>query len=366
MKCYYHPEKDAVAICKECGKPLCENCAHEFNGKIYCEEDLSKVQEKSKKVDEKTERKEERAKRREERHEEKAQRHEKRYKIDESIRNYFPQILLITLAIVAIVLIVMVTAFVVPGRKYIIPLRVWNNDVTNQYSELYNGETFLSIDATLSAEDVYIHPVKNILYRVETRGDTPRVSYGNGTLTIVSQNVTNIFPKNIYRRVDIYLNESLTTDLAMKNGAGSIYIQDMGLKFGNVTIQEGAGNILISNCNINSLVINSGVGNVNISKIKDTGNIRIGGGVGNFNLDLSAITGKSSVTLRNGVGNSTVTVNNQSSVRADVTAFSVKTDNFAKEDNYYVNSKYSGSEDIYIKVSSVGQVTLKEVNYERP
>ena len=366
MKCYYHPEKDAVAICKECGKPLCENCAHEFNGKIYCEEDLSKVQEKSKKVDEKTERKEERAKRREERHEEKAQRHEKRYKIDESIRNYFPQILLITLAIVAIVLIVMVTAFVVPGRKYIIPLRVWNNDVTNQYSELYNGETFLSIDATLSAEDVYIHPVKNILYRVETRGDTPRVSYGNGTLTIVSQNVTNIFPKNIYRRVDIYLNESLTTDLAMKNGAGSIYIQDMGLKFGNVTIQEGAGNILISNCNINSLVINSGVGNVNISKIKDTGNIRIGGGVGNFNLDLSAITGKSSVTLRNGVGNSTVTVNNQSSVRADVTAFSVKTDNFAKEDNYYVNSKYSGSEDIYIKVSSFSQVTLKEVNYERP
>lgn len=54
----------------------------------------------------------------------------------------------------------MVTAFVVPGRKYIIPLRVWNNDVTNQYSELYNGETFLSIDATLSAEDIYIHPVK--------------------------------------------------------------------------------------------------------------------------------------------------------------------------------------------------------------
>jgi hypothetical protein len=152
----------------------------------------------------------------------------------------------------------------------------------------------------------------------------------------------------------------------MKNGAGSIYIQDMGLKFGNVTIQEGAGNILISNCNINSLVINSGVGNVNISKIKDTGNIRIEGGVGNFNLDLSAITGKSSVTLRNGVGNSTVTVNNQSSVRADVTAFSVKTDDFAKEGNYYVNSKYSGSEDIYIKVSSFGQVTLKEVNYERP
>lgn len=91
MKCYYHPEKDAVAICKECGKPLCENCAHEFNGKIYCEEDLIKVQEKSKKVDEKTERKEERAKRREERHEEKAQRHEKRYKRDESMKNYFPQ-----------------------------------------------------------------------------------------------------------------------------------------------------------------------------------------------------------------------------------------------------------------------------------
>ena len=366
MKCYYHPEKDAVAVCKECGKPLCEDCAHEFNGKIYCEEDLSKIQEKSKKVDEKTERKEERARRREERHEERAQRHEERYKRDESIRNYFPQILLITLAIVAIILIVIVTAFVMPGRKYIIPLRAWNNSVTNQYSELYNGETFLSIDATLGADDIYIHPINNVLYRVETRGDTPRVSYNNRTLTIVSPNVNNnIFPQ-INRRVDIYLNDSLTIDLTMKDGAGSIYIQDTGLKFGNVTIQEGAGNILISNCNINGLVINSGVGNINISKIKNTGNIRIEGGVGSFNLDFSAITGKSYVTLQNGVGSSTVTVNNQSSVRADVNAFSVKTDGFAKEGNYYVNSKYSGSEDIYIKVSSVGQVTLKEVNYERP
>jgi hypothetical protein len=373
MKCYYHPEKDAVAICKECGKPLCEECAHEFNGKIYCEEDLKKIQESSKKKDEKTERreeraerKEERAERREERRERRAQRIEEREKREEVLRDYFPHILLITIAIVAIVIAVLITVFVVPGKRYIIPFNGSNYAITSQYTKGYNSENFLSINGTFGAEDVYIHPTKSVLYRVEGRGDTPTVTYSNGVLTITSEALNNPFLQNLYRRVDIYLNDSLTIDLSVKEGAGNIYISDTGLIFSDVNIQEGAGNVTINNCDTNSLIINSGVGNVNIGKIKNAGNIRLEGGVGTFNVDLSAITGRSSVVIQNGVGNSTVTVSNQSSVRADVNAISVNSDGFTKTNGYYVNSKYTGSEDIYIKISSVGQVNLKEVNYERP
>ena len=43
MKCYYHPDREAVAVCSMCGKPLCEECAHEYKGKIYCKDCLAKV-----------------------------------------------------------------------------------------------------------------------------------------------------------------------------------------------------------------------------------------------------------------------------------------------------------------------------------
>ena len=45
MKCYYHPDREAVAVCSVCGKPLCAECAHEYNGKIYCKDCLAKVKE---------------------------------------------------------------------------------------------------------------------------------------------------------------------------------------------------------------------------------------------------------------------------------------------------------------------------------
>ncbi|OQX89998.1 MAG: hypothetical protein B6D65_00300 [candidate division Zixibacteria bacterium 4484_93] len=35
--CFLHPEREAVAECSVCGKPLCEECAiYEDDGKVYC------------------------------------------------------------------------------------------------------------------------------------------------------------------------------------------------------------------------------------------------------------------------------------------------------------------------------------------
>lgn len=36
MKCYYHHQKDAVAICKNCNRALCSECAAEVENGIAC------------------------------------------------------------------------------------------------------------------------------------------------------------------------------------------------------------------------------------------------------------------------------------------------------------------------------------------
>lgn len=38
MNCYYHPELDANATCKTCGKALCNDCAVQFGNIIKCRE----------------------------------------------------------------------------------------------------------------------------------------------------------------------------------------------------------------------------------------------------------------------------------------------------------------------------------------
>jgi TM2 domain-containing membrane protein YozV len=38
MNCLNHPDAQAVAYCRECGKALCETCRRQSDGTIYCEE----------------------------------------------------------------------------------------------------------------------------------------------------------------------------------------------------------------------------------------------------------------------------------------------------------------------------------------
>jgi hypothetical protein len=41
MKCAVHPDVDAVAYCRNCGKPLCSACARPVRDVIYCEDCLA-------------------------------------------------------------------------------------------------------------------------------------------------------------------------------------------------------------------------------------------------------------------------------------------------------------------------------------
>ena len=36
MKCFYHPEQDAVGLCPECGKAACTDCMKDVGGGILC------------------------------------------------------------------------------------------------------------------------------------------------------------------------------------------------------------------------------------------------------------------------------------------------------------------------------------------
>lgn len=38
MKCYNHPEKDAVAVCKACGKAVCQTCGIETRNGFACQQ----------------------------------------------------------------------------------------------------------------------------------------------------------------------------------------------------------------------------------------------------------------------------------------------------------------------------------------
>lgn len=41
MQCYNHPELAAVAACAGCGKGVCETCAVEVGGRVYCKQCLA-------------------------------------------------------------------------------------------------------------------------------------------------------------------------------------------------------------------------------------------------------------------------------------------------------------------------------------
>ena len=38
MKCFYHPQSDAVGICKNCNKGLCQECAVDVGNGIACKD----------------------------------------------------------------------------------------------------------------------------------------------------------------------------------------------------------------------------------------------------------------------------------------------------------------------------------------
>ena len=43
MNCAIHPEREATAYCRTCGKPMCAECTRSVHGVLYCEDCLGKM-----------------------------------------------------------------------------------------------------------------------------------------------------------------------------------------------------------------------------------------------------------------------------------------------------------------------------------
>jgi len=50
MKCFHHPDRDAVVTCCKCGKGLCNDCTITVDGKIYCPVCFGEIVEYQKKL----------------------------------------------------------------------------------------------------------------------------------------------------------------------------------------------------------------------------------------------------------------------------------------------------------------------------
>ena len=50
MKCYNHPERNGIAICKACGKAVCHECARESQNGIACQQSCINTLSKKKKL----------------------------------------------------------------------------------------------------------------------------------------------------------------------------------------------------------------------------------------------------------------------------------------------------------------------------
>jgi len=46
MKCYRHPDRDAIAVCVGCGRGVCEDCAVKVGNRFYCKECAEKMLER--------------------------------------------------------------------------------------------------------------------------------------------------------------------------------------------------------------------------------------------------------------------------------------------------------------------------------
>lgn len=45
MKCYYHPNRDAVGTCSQCGKAACRDCIEDIGGALLCKDCITAVEE---------------------------------------------------------------------------------------------------------------------------------------------------------------------------------------------------------------------------------------------------------------------------------------------------------------------------------
>ena len=387
MKCFYHPDREAVAVCSRCGKPLCKECAKEYKGKIYCKDCLEEIK-KEEALEKKL--KDEILK--------KAQNDNPKDNAGTIHKSSTPTEIILTAILISLgIIIALLVSLLFTSR--ITPAHT-KSVVNNTISAPYNGEQILHLQINVDGADIEIikGEESNKLYEIEVENIHPTADYNStsSTLEIESNNINHV---NNNRAIKVSISPSVpVVSFSIKNKAGDIEISGFNSSYANVAIGAGeiylnnitsdrlkavigTGNITIENCTIKGdSSIANGAGNISLNNIDAKGetNVKLGTGdfiingakclkslsvkqgIGDCEIDLSnenePLKENWDINIKNTTGDITLKTDNLP-VRAQVRALSVG-GNFSKNGDTYNAGDLSSPNIVNISIVSIGDVKL--------
>ncbi len=255
--CFYHPDREAVAVCSKCGKPLCKECALEYNGKIYCKDCLEEIK-KEDAENEKTRKKEEITK-------------ESKFKETprpdtENADRKAAKIVLVAIVVSALVIggIVLLAILSHSRSTGKFSQNGSGSFYGNNFSEPFNG-TSLSIKANVNKSGINIKNSDEI-GKIEVIGKNthPEVTLKGDMLTIT---YSNFFPWNSHkdREITVLIPQNVkSADVNIKSEIGSASVSLPDTEIGNLEIDTVVGSTYIESCKSDYLKISSSVGSAEL------------------------------------------------------------------------------------------------------
>lgn len=120
-----------------------------------------------------------------------------------------------------------------------------------------------------------------------------------------------LFNDKLNRTVTIGIPKEYAEKLSIECGAGNLIINDINCN--SLTVDGGAGNLTINNAQFKNLNLSQGVGNTDIRLTRKCGDIEIDGGVGNIFVSMDEVGGN--LTYSGGVGDATINIPENSPVK---------------------------------------------------
>ena len=330
--CFYHPERDAVAVCSKCGKPLCKECAIEYKGKIYCKDCLAEIKGKET---------------------------EQVYAKEENTGRNTAKVVITAIIISAVIIggIILLSVFARAKKSGGVANDEANNFSESKLSVPFNGS---SIILKADIDDSGISIVNsNKTGRIEISGKNtrPKVTLKGNTLTVSYENlfpwdsnkgkkITVSIPENV-KSADLDINVKTgsayvslpdtnvanaeiktavgSTDLEnskaeylkINNGTGSIRLTNVSAS--NCTVKDGTGTCTITGGEFGTLKVKVGTGTFGISSVSKIRTFSYNGGTGDFTMDLSQTSPPMNATIQTGMGETEIKVG-ENPARITVTA----------------------------------------------
>lgn len=223
----------------------------------------------------------------------------------------------------AIIIIINIFSLIVSGLSWLFDINIFNNkDVTN-FKEVYEEVSKIEIDGVASSIEVTLGNELKVEAKNLENDLTSRVK--NGVLEIEEHG--KLFNNNKSNGV-IYITipKNITLDkLSLDTGAGKIIIKDINVDyfdidhgagvleisnsiFSKTDIDGGAGLIKIKNSTLNNLELDAGAGKVDI-EASITGSSEISCGVGEVDITLIGTSDDYQITTKKGIGS--IKINNE-------------------------------------------------------